>query len=378
MLSEAERLVFASCKTPMQQRMVTVGEGIQINTWTSLGGDSKPALVCMHGWTASCAFWHLAIDELAHHYKLYLADWVGFGRSSSVPFTGASAQDAEDYWLRPFEAWRLAMGLGRFILAGHSLGGYLSCVYACAHPDRVISLVLVSPGGVTANSTVLEPGTPVVEADAIESVAHHAAHDDDDMEENREQSSRSSPPPPSHAAQSIIFAGIKVTPGSRVHNWVWYFSPSGVLRALGPFGRKYIMRFLRQRWGRQANAAFTEYTYHMVARSGGHAGENATRGIFRPIAVPNRPLSERVASLAMPSLWLYGDMDWMRVEAAVECKALIQPKLHARTHVVVVPNSSHQIMLDASGALVDAMVNFINTAGKRVGECVEPYPAPGL
>ena len=85
MLSEAERLVFASCKTPMQQRMVTVGEGIQINTWTSIGNDAKPALVCMHGWTASCAFWHLTIDALAHHYKLYLADWVGFGRSSSVP-----------------------------------------------------------------------------------------------------------------------------------------------------------------------------------------------------------------------------------------------------------------------------------------------------
>jgi cardiolipin-specific phospholipase len=376
MLSEAERLVFASCKTPMQQRMVTVGEGIQINTWTSNGNDTKPALVCMHGWTASSAFWHLTIDDLAHHYKLYLADWVGFGRSSSVPFTGSSTQDAEDFWLRPFEEWRLAMGLDRFILAGHSLGGYLSCVYACAHPDRVVSLVLVSPGGVTANSTVLEPGTPVAEADAIESVAHHAAHEDD-MEENREQSSRSSPPPPS-PPQSIVFAGIKVTPGSRLHNWVWYFSPSGVLRALGPFGRQKAVRFLQRKWGHKANAAFTEYTYHMVARSGGHAGEDATRSIFRPIAVPNRPLSERVASLAMPSLWLYGDKDWMRVEAAVECKALIQPKLHACTHVVVVPNSSHQIMLDASGALADAMVNFINTAGKRVGKCVQPYPAPGL
>jgi hypothetical protein len=75
------------------------------------------------------------------------------------------------------------------------------------------------------------------------------------------------------------------------------------------FGRQKVIRFLQQKWGHKANASFAEYKSHMVARSGGHAGEDSTRSIFRPIAVPILPLLERVASLAMPSLWLYGSRD---------------------------------------------------------------------
>lgn len=377
-LSEAERLVFAQCETPMQHRMVSVGGGIEMSTWSSVGSDSKPPLVCMHGWGASSAFWHLTIDTLARHYKIYLADWVGFGRSSSHHFTGSTPQDAEDYWIRPFEAWREAMSLKRFVLAGHSLGGYLCCAYACTYPLHVAALILVSPGGFTTNSTVLDPGDSAHEADParpdeeweaaaerVESVAHHAANHEGSRDDD---SSRSPPPSAQRKALNIIFCGITITPAW--HNVAWSLSPSRLIRALGPYGRKRIISVLQQRWGSTTSAAFTEYTYHLFARSGGHPGEDATRSIFKPIAVPYRPLSERVALLAMPSLWLYGDEDWMLVESAVECKALISPTLHARTHVVVVPQSTHQIMLDASEAVADAMVNFINSAGKRVGRRV--------
>lgn len=50
MLSEAERLLFADCKTRLQQSMVSVGAGVEINTWTNVDGDGKPPLVLMHGW----------------------------------------------------------------------------------------------------------------------------------------------------------------------------------------------------------------------------------------------------------------------------------------------------------------------------------------
>ena len=73
------------------------------------------------------------------------------------------------------------------------------------------------------------------------------------------------------------------------------------------------MRVLRLRWGDHTSPAFVLYTYHMFAytyhmfvRVGGHPGEDATRHIFKPIALPYHPLEECAARLQMPSLWLYG------------------------------------------------------------------------
>jgi hypothetical protein len=126
----------------------------------------------------------------------------------------------------------------------------------------------------------------------------------------------------------------------RVRDFVWNLSPSGILRKLGPYGRRVAMRVLRLRWGDHTSPAFVLYTYHMFAytyhmfstlitcslhsshvlytyhmfaytyhmfvRVGGHPGEDATRHIFKPIALPYHPLEECAARLQMPSLWLYG------------------------------------------------------------------------
>ena len=44
--------------------------------------------------------------------------------------------------------WRERVGIKeQFYLAGHSLGGYVSSVYAMRHPEDVIKLLLLSPVG---------------------------------------------------------------------------------------------------------------------------------------------------------------------------------------------------------------------------------------
>jgi hypothetical protein len=51
----------------------------------------------------------------------------------------------------------------------------------------------------------------------------------------------------------------------RVRDFVWNLSPSGILRKLGPYGRRVAMRVLRLRWGDHTSPAFVLYTYHMFA-----------------------------------------------------------------------------------------------------------------
>ena len=100
---------------------------------------------------------------------------------------------------------------------------------------------------------------------------------------------------------------------------------------------------LRQRWGDHTSPAFVLYTYHMFVRVGGHPGEDATRHIFKPIALPYHPLEECAARLQMPSLWLFGalsahlkgrhdlilffifagDRDWMAFEASFFAVAVL-------------------------------------------------------
>ncbi|KAH6946532.1 hypothetical protein HPB50_013795 [Hyalomma asiaticum] len=54
------------------------------------------------------------------------------------------------------EAWRQQMQLERFVLVGHSLGGFLSASYALRYPQHVAHLVLDDPWGFP----VFDPGRP--------------------------------------------------------------------------------------------------------------------------------------------------------------------------------------------------------------------------
>ena len=65
-------------------------------------------------------------------------------------FTAKTRQEAEEFFLDALAKWREELGLGRMILVGHSLGGYLAATYALRHPEHVEHLVLVCPAGMVS------------------------------------------------------------------------------------------------------------------------------------------------------------------------------------------------------------------------------------
>lgn len=97
-----------------------------------------PSLVLVHGSLSSKASW-LAYRGLLPHVALVTPDLPGHGENHDLPFTTASA----------LEVIAAAVGhaTGPVVLAGHSLGGYLSALWAHRNPGRLSGLVLMGASG---------------------------------------------------------------------------------------------------------------------------------------------------------------------------------------------------------------------------------------
>lgn len=118
-------------------------------------------IVIVHGYGAGAAFFYRNMQALASvpNSRLYAIDWLGMGRSSRPHFplpSGRTVEErmksTEDFFVESLEQWRIKMRIERMVLVGHSLGGYMSTVYALRYPERVSRLVLVSPAGFSGGS----------------------------------------------------------------------------------------------------------------------------------------------------------------------------------------------------------------------------------
>lgn len=139
-------LVFVDLKTHYEKKYVPVIKGNKI--WTvkfNPSSDNTP-LVMVHGFGGGLGLWALNIDSLARNRTVYTFDLLGFGRSSRPQFSH-QADITEQEFVESIESWRKELGLNRFILLGHSLGGFVSCSYALQYPHRVKHLILVDPWG---------------------------------------------------------------------------------------------------------------------------------------------------------------------------------------------------------------------------------------
>jgi len=143
---EAETAMLASVKVPFEVKRVKLASGNRINTLrtTDLG---KPPLVLVHGWGGALGWWRHNLDGLAEKYTVYAIDLLGWGRSSRPDMRGTQAE-RQRMWVDSIEEWADAVGLEEFTLLGHSMGGYLSGLYALSHPERITRLVLAAAAGI--------------------------------------------------------------------------------------------------------------------------------------------------------------------------------------------------------------------------------------
>ena len=107
---------------------------------------SEPAIVFVHGFCQSSAYWALTLEHIAGLGVHGIAvDLPGFGASAREPgpYTMEGLADALGHQL---DAW----GVGpKIVLAGGSMGGVVAQHFALRHPERIERLLLVATGGFT-------------------------------------------------------------------------------------------------------------------------------------------------------------------------------------------------------------------------------------
>ncbi len=98
-----------------------------------------PPLVLVHGAGGDLMHWPANLRRLPGH-RVYALDLPGHGKSAGVGFTAVA-----DY-AEAVRRWADDLGLPKFVLAGHSMGGAVAVEYALRHPGGLAGLVLVSTG----------------------------------------------------------------------------------------------------------------------------------------------------------------------------------------------------------------------------------------
>lgn len=105
-------------------------------------GHGDP-LVLLHGFTGSGRDWDGVVGPLSATREVITVDHRGHGGSTN---TGDAATYAFDQLVADFAGVADELGLERFDLLGHSMGGIVAMRYALTHPGRLRSLVLMDTG----------------------------------------------------------------------------------------------------------------------------------------------------------------------------------------------------------------------------------------
>ncbi len=112
-------------------------DGLRLR-YVSWGRDDAPVVVMLHGLRSHAHTWADVADALTDRYRVVALDQRGRGSSDWDPRRDYHAAA----YVRDLDALVRALGLRRFVLAGHSMGGANAFVYASRQPVRLAGLVI--------------------------------------------------------------------------------------------------------------------------------------------------------------------------------------------------------------------------------------------
>ncbi len=119
-------------------------EGKTISLLESERGENKPIIVLVHGFAANKENWLRFAAYLTDTYHVVAMDLPGHGDSVKDFSLQYGYIDQVGY----VNEILTHLKIDKFYMAGNSMGGAISALYAVAYPEQVQSLFLIDPAGV--------------------------------------------------------------------------------------------------------------------------------------------------------------------------------------------------------------------------------------
>jgi len=102
-----------------------------------------PTILLSHGYSSTCRMWDGQVAALKDRYQVIVWDMRGHGESD---YPKDPALYSEGLTIGDMRALLDVVGADKAIVAGLSLGGYMSLAFHASHPNRVRALMLFDTG----------------------------------------------------------------------------------------------------------------------------------------------------------------------------------------------------------------------------------------
>ena len=109
-------------------------DGIPVRIFEAGHGD---VIVFLHGFCLNAGTWEPLYTELSKDYKIIAIDLPGHGFSGVIP--GMHNLDEIASWVNKVLR---KLGIEKFVMVGHSLGGYIAIAYTEKFPAKILGLGL--------------------------------------------------------------------------------------------------------------------------------------------------------------------------------------------------------------------------------------------
>lgn len=135
----------SSSQQPIRTLRLRVSQGQVFGR--EIGNGNGSTLLFLHGSWQDGEQWQPFLEQLGQHYHCLAPDLLGFGDSERPPHHYSIALEV-DCLAEYLDALRVE----QVDIVGHSLGGWIGAQFALKYPDRVRSLALIVPEGVTSKT----------------------------------------------------------------------------------------------------------------------------------------------------------------------------------------------------------------------------------
>jgi pimeloyl-ACP methyl ester carboxylesterase len=123
-------------------KFMALSPGLNVH-YRDEGKADGPALVLIHGSNASLHTWEDWSKRLGDTYRVISLDLPGHGLTGADP----SGNYNPDRYAEVVDQLLTRLAVPRAIIAGNSMGGYVSMRYALKHPEKTAALVLLDASG---------------------------------------------------------------------------------------------------------------------------------------------------------------------------------------------------------------------------------------